>query len=146
MPQPKARKQHSPPIHHRNRDATGMWVASFIMCLETKGEARANPRRRCLAWENTIILAANGREQAYEKALRVGRSEADGVWYKTADGGRARWVFEGLTDLLPVYDNLADGSELFYRAHHGRSVQTIKSLVKTKRTLSIFRNGPRDAV
>jgi Domain of unknown function (DUF4288) len=143
----KKRAKAQSQIPWKNKSPTGFWIASYLERCKVKGENRTNPRRRCLAWENTIIFQARDREAAYRKAIRLGRNGNTRTWYRTGlnGQGKARWVFEGLTDLLPVYDDLEDGAELFYRAHHSRSVATIKKLVKPKRSLSVFRDA-QDAV
>ena len=47
------------------------------------------------------------------------------------DTGRAgTWRFEGLTTLLPVYDELEDGSEIVCREHRSRTVRKIRQLVR----------------
>jgi hypothetical protein len=49
-----------------------------------------------------------------------------------------RWVFVGLTSLLPIYDKLEDGAEILWREHENRTIRKICSLVKKKRKLEVF--------
>jgi uncharacterized protein DUF4288 len=138
MRQTRSRRR-STEMPHRNQSHTGWWVASFIERLELSGEDRANLRRRCLAWENTILLRAPDRDRAYAKALRIARLGRTRAW-DTVDlktGRRGRWVFEGLTELLPVYEPLADGSEILWRKHR-KTVRGLRKRVRTKSTLPVF--------
>ena len=139
---PKQRTPKRAAIPFRNRNHTGLWIASYMLRCQVSGEDTSNPRRRCLAWKNTIILKAGDRETAYRKALRVGRGA--GHSYRTAAGGRARWIFEGLVELLPVYEELADGSELYFSSYN-RSVAAIQAMVPRKRDLAVFEDTPHDA-
>jgi hypothetical protein len=122
----------------RNRSHCGWWVASYVERFEWADEDKRNPIRRCLAWENTILVKARNREEAYRKAIghgRVGhRIEAHSVDKKR----KGVWLFEGLTDLLPIYDESADGSEILWRVHRGRTVKRIKEMVRSKDELVVF--------
>ena len=65
--------RRSPKVPHGNRNHTGWWIASFIERFEYYDENKANLNRRCLAWENTILIKAPNREVAYRKAVVQGR-------------------------------------------------------------------------
>jgi hypothetical protein len=132
-------------IPHRNRSPHGWWVASYLQRFEYYDEDRSNPNRRCLAWENTILIQAPNREQAYRKAVAAGRvGDRSEAW--DADTKRKGcWRYEGVTSLLPIYEPLEDGSEIMWTEHTGRSVRTVQQLVKKKRALAAFddRSEPR---
>ncbi len=132
------RKSAKQRIPFRNQNHTGWWIASYLERFEWYDEDTTNPERRCLAWENTIIVQAANREQAYRKAMKVGRlEEGSEAW--TEDGKRrGAWRFEGLTCLLPIYYKLEDGSEILWREHRGRTVRKIQELVKPKDELEVF--------
>jgi hypothetical protein len=42
-------------------------------------------------------------------------------------------VFEGITDLLPIYEELADGSEIMWAEHAPKKLRSIRKRVKDKR-------------
>lgn len=128
-------------VAYRNRSPYGWWVASYILRLEYDGEGSDNPRRRCVAWENTIILTAPNRESAYRKALRLGKAASGGEVTEVGTGRKGSWVFEGLTELLPIYDELEDGAEILWSEHEGKSVGTVRSWVRSKEKLSVFDDG-----
>jgi|SRR5882724_601054 len=122
-------------IPYRNKSPFGWWIASYIERFEHEDDGD-NPNRRCIAWENTIIIKAKDREAAFRKANRIGRSGLEP--YKNTDGKMVRWIYEGLTSLLPIYEELEDGAEILWKEHRNRSVKKIKSLVRAKEKLETF--------
>jgi|GEM_PF-793366 len=124
-------------IPHRNLSPHGWWIASYLERFEYFDEDRRNPRRRCLAYENTVLLKARTREEAYRKLMKIGDVKPSECWDE-ATGRRGIWHFEGPTMLLPVCDPLEDGAELLWKVHRNRSVKKIKSLVRRKTDLPVF--------
>jgi putative component of toxin-antitoxin plasmid stabilization module len=45
--------------------------------------------------------------------------------------GDVQWIFEGITELLPVYEKIADGSELMYREYQ-RKLKNIRKRVRSE--------------
>ena len=131
-------------IPHRNRSPSGWWIASYIERYEYHDELKRNPNRRCLAWENTILLKAPDREAAYRKALATGRLCEGTESRDERTGRRGTWRFEGLTSLLPIYDDIEDGVEVLWTVHRGRSVKTIRAMVRRKQDLETFQDEPPD--
>ena len=66
---------------------------------------------RCLAWENTIVLQATDREAAYAKAASLASQNSSQFVDDSNNDRKGRWIFEGLLSLLPIYDDLKDGTE-----------------------------------
>jgi hypothetical protein len=109
-----------------------------VIRLEFYDEDRKNPNRRCLAWENTVLVQARTREQAYRKAAGIGRrSEGDEAWIPRS-GRKGAWRFEGLTSLLPVYDQIEDGVEVLWKQYENVAVRSVQSRVKQMRELDVF--------
>jgi hypothetical protein len=133
-------------IPYRNRSPYGWWIASYLERFEYYDEPKGNLSRRCLAWENTIILKARNREDAYRKAVAASRSGYDRrgrgceAWDVggTRPGRKGAWRYEGLTSLLPIYDELEHGAEVLWKEHRGRAVRKIHSLVRSKSELEAF--------
>ena len=125
-------------IPHRNRSPHGWWIASYVERFEYYDEKRRNLSRRCLAWENTILLKARNREEAWRKALAHGRLSEGTEALDTKTRRKGAWRFEGLTSLLPVYDRLEDGAEVLWAEHSGRTVRSVRALVKAKKDLEAF--------
>ena len=136
--------RRSPKVPYANRNHTGWWIASFIERFEYYGENKANLNRRCLAWENTILIKAPNREVAYRKAVVRGRLSHGNEGVNSSSGRKGAWRFEGLTGLLPVYEELEDGAEILWQEHAGVTVRKIRSRIKQKHELAVFddRDGP----
>ena len=45
------------------------------------------------------------------------------------DAVDVRWLFEGVVELLPVYEEIEDGSEIMW-AEHTRALKNIRKLAK----------------
>jgi hypothetical protein len=131
-------------IPFENRSPHGWWIAAYVTRFEYYDEDKKNLNRRCLAWENTIILKAKDRNEAYRKAVRLGKL-ANGQEMWEADSGRkGAWRFEGLTSLLPIYEELEDGAEVMWRKYANRTVKKIRALAKPKEKLEAFDDKPAD--
>ena len=138
----KRRKMNIP---FRNRNHSGWWIASYIERFEYYDEDKSNIARRCLAWENTVLIRARSRDQAYRKAVALGRLSNGNEAWDSETKRRGAWRFEGLTELLPVYEELRDGAEILWKEYDNRTVKTVKSFVKRKRDLSVFNDREEKA-
>lgn len=135
-------EQHTP---YRNRSPHGWWVASYLMLAVCDDDPNPSPKSRCLAWENTIILQAPDRNAAYEKALALAARDEGTFEDDTLKPRTWRWVVEGLTELVPLYEELEDGAEILWTEHSNRTVAKIRSWVKTKEMLDVFDDSDRSS-
>ncbi|MCC2639449.1 MAG: uncharacterized protein K0Q68_3168 [Moraxellaceae bacterium] len=126
-------------IPYRNRSPHGWWIASYIERTAWNDEPNPSPNSRCTAWENTIILKADTREQAYEKAILLAENSSE---FESPEGRKGHWVFEGLTSLLPIYSELEDGAEILWAEHENRTLAKVRSWVKSKAELEVFDDTP----
>jgi len=126
-------------IPYRNHSPYGWWIASYIERFEWKSEDRKNTKRRCLAYENTVLIKAPNREVAFKKAQGI-QNDYSRKWslYGDPPGRPGRWVFEGLTSLLAVHEEIEDGAEILWRVHSNRSVNAMLARVKNKAELETF--------
>jgi hypothetical protein len=133
-----AQRKSRKPIPHRNKSPYGWWIASYLERFEFDDENVENLNRRCLAWENTIVFKARDRNQAYRKAEKIGKlSDGNEAW--TGDKARkGRWRYEGITSLLPIYEELTDGAEILWNEYQNVTVRRVKSMVKRKLDLECF--------
>ncbi len=120
----------------RNRSPSGWWIASYLL-LATK-PAKGQRQADRLAWENTVVVEAHSPEAAYQKVVDIGKREADAEWQWGGSDDTVGWVFDGLTSLLPIYEDLQDGAEILWRAHRGASVRIARARVCAKRELEAF--------
>ena len=95
-------------IPYRNKSPYGWWLATCLERFQFFDEDKSNPNRRCIAWENTILIKAKDREGAYQKAIKKGKLSDGGE--SELNGRKETWIFEGLTSLLPIYEELEDGA------------------------------------
>ena len=118
----------------------GWYVAVVLMRFEWYDEDTSNPNRRCLSWENQILLKAGSPQEAYEKAMADGRAneEAGEMWESGNEARKGRWRFEGLTSLLAVYEVPGDGAEISWTEHENRTVRKVQSWAKSKDQLEVF--------
>ena len=123
-------------IPYRNKSPHGWWIASYIERFEFDDEDTANLQRRCLAWENTILIQAKNREAAYRKVRTRGK-HAEGNPAQI-NNRRGRWRFEGLTSLLPIYEELRDGAEVRWEKHENVTVRRVQSWIRQKKKLETF--------
>ena len=94
------------PIPHRNRNHTGWWIFREVERWVPRRRAGQKAPTRHLVWENTRLVCADSREEAHRKAVALCRAGRP----RKTNGGE--WRFVGLSLLLPVYEELADGAEL----------------------------------
>ena len=127
-------------IPSRNKSPYGWWVASIIERFQFDDEDKNNSRRRCRVFTNTVILKADDREHAYQKAIEYGKSGIDGKSDWSDDSGRkGKWILEGLSNLLPIYEKIdPDGTEILFDDDKNLSVGRVKSWVRKKEELEAF--------
>ena len=127
-------------VPSRNKSPHGWWVATLIERFEYDHEDMGNLRRRCRAWTNTVILKAENRELAFEKAIEYGElGKSDRSDWSDDKGRKGKWVFEGLSSLLPVYDEIdPDGTEIVFEDNANVTVGRVRSWVRSKEELEAF--------
>ncbi len=103
------------------------WVFKEILRWEPTKLTRKP--QRFLVMENTRILKAADLAAAYEKAHGFAREEYP---MKTTGGV---WRFVGISMLLPIYDELEDGAEIFWSDRGWRTKASIDGLCKSKQEL-----------
>ena len=126
--------------HVRNQSPHGWWLASYLERFEFRDARPRGPEARCLAWENMILVRGKTRDLAYRRAIALARSKTTRRWRRYGDppGRLGRWVFEGLTNLIPIYEPLRHGSEILWTDHGNLSLRAIRGRVKRKRELPVF--------
>ena len=131
-------KQMPTKIPHRNRSLSGWWIFREVEQWISDRQKKLTPRSRCLVWHNTRLVRAKTREEAYQKALKLAML-GDGA--RTVAG---HWKSLGISMLLPVYEEIEDGSELLWEETESMTVAKIKKLIRTKRQLSIFDDSEKE--
>jgi hypothetical protein len=104
-------------------------VATYLLRFAELTQEESE-RSRYLARENTILVAAPNIDVAYDKAVDFAVAETEP--YKGGkDGVDVRWFFEGIVSLVPVYEKLGDGAEIF-GTESTRSLSTIRRRAMSK--------------
>lgn len=95
-----------------NKD--GVWyIAEIIEKLEPINKNESNELRRVTTWGNHHLIKAGSPDQAYEKAVKIG--EEGEFSFVNSNKVEMRYVFVGVGDLLPIYeDKIEDGAELMW--------------------------------
>lgn len=83
--------------------------------------------RRFLTWDNTILVKAASMGEAYAKAVELGMANTH-PYHGGPAGVEVQWVFEGIVELLPIYEELKDGAEIAW-SESTKSLKTIRRRV-----------------
>lgn len=103
--------------YSNEKSPVGWYVGSYLLrFVELNDAGNDDPDSRFLAWENTVIVQADDLEEAFRKVESLGRQQTD-PYQGGPDGVPVQWLFEGITDLLPIYEALEDGSEIMWAEH-----------------------------
>ncbi len=116
----------------KNVSPVGWYVASYILrFVELDREDKDDLDGRFLTWENTIIVKANDLNEAYEKTVTIAKEHTE-PYKGGSEGVDVQWVFEGVTYILPIYEDLEDGAEIMWAEHRPRKLRNIRKRVRQK--------------
>ena len=119
-------------MNDKNISPVGWYVGSYIIrFIELSEEGNEDLENRFLTWENTIIVKASNLEEAYDKVVKVA-NEATTPYKGGPDGVPVQWVLEGVTSLLPIYEELEDGAEIMWAEHNPKKLKNIRKMVTPK--------------
>ena len=99
-------------------------------------EHRIDGDPRNLVHVNTHLVEAGGPDEAYEKALALGRG-AEGE-YANTEGRQVRVVFRGLRQLNVIHEPLEDGAELMYLEKAGVPEEELRKWIQPRGRLGVF--------
>jgi len=125
-----------------NHSPVGWYIGSYLLRFVVLGEERNDdPERKFLVWENTVQGQAECLDEAYDKIVAIAQEHTEP--YK---GGRqlplvdAQWLFEGVHDVLPIYEKIEDGCEVIW-AEYTKKLKNVRRRARTKAQL--HRRHPR---
>ena len=116
----------------RNRSPTGWWIFCEVEQWVSDHQKTLSPLSRCPVWENLRLIRAKNRKKAYKKALKLGE-----LGHPSRTNG-GEWRFVGVSMLLPLYDEIEDGTELLWNDRGLMTVAKIQTLAKTRDQLPVF--------
>jgi hypothetical protein len=116
-------------MHDKNISPVGWYVGSYLIrFIEIDEKGNHDPERRFHAWENTVIVKASSIEEAYDKIEKIAKEDTKP--YKGGpDSVPVQWVYEGVTEILPIYEELEDGAEIMWRDIKPRKLRNLKAMV-----------------
>jgi hypothetical protein len=116
-------------------DDARWYLADVILEYRVAGDPRN------VVHVNTHLVEAGSPEEAYAKAIALGRSSEQS--YHNTDGRRVEVIFRGLRALGVIHDPLEDGAELTYTEDIGVTEGQLRAWARPKAELSVF--APREA-
>jgi hypothetical protein len=129
----------------RDTSPVGWYVGSYLLrFVELNAQTNDDLDSEFLAWENTILVRAESFDEAYKKVEAHARLDTEP--YKGGEEGvPVQWVFEGITDLLPIYEALEDGAEIMWAEHHGVKLSKLRRMVSSVEELRGNAKGGSDS-
>jgi hypothetical protein len=121
-------------IAMRNQNWTGWWIFQAVQQWVSKAQKKRklSSKSRCRVWENTVLIRAKDRNEAYRKAMKIGRLRYGGKH----DKGESHFI--GISFLSPVYEDVEDGAEVLWSDRGLMTVKAIKNLVPPTNQLVVF--------
>ena len=110
---------------------TGWYVAEIVEEITVQDDPRN------VIHQNLVLVRANSPDEAYEKAIKIG--EGGETSYDNPSGKTVRIRFRGLSKLEKLEEELEDGAELTFRYKVGVSEEELRSMVRSRERLAVFR-------
>lgn len=125
-------------MYDKSLSHVGWYIGSFLIrFIELDDKNNQDPERRFLAWENVVLIKADSFDEAYEKLIK--RAESETKPYKGGtEEADVKWELVGITDLVPIYEELEDGAEILWNKFN-RKLKTLEKWVYTKEELETER-------
>jgi Domain of unknown function (DUF4288) len=115
--------------YDKNISPVDWYLGSYLLrFVELEDPNRNDPERKFLSWENTVIVRAKSMAQAFKKVERIGKGNSK-PYRGGPDGIPVKWEFMGVTDVLPIYEELEDGSEISWLERSPRTLRKLSELV-----------------
>lgn len=111
------------------------YIASYLLrFVQIEDPKKDDLEQRFLSWENSVLIQARSIQEAFDKVVRIAVAETEP--YKGGeDAVDVQWVFEGVTEILPIYEALEDGSEIMWCERFPRKLKNLRRLVIDRRSL-----------
>ncbi|MFT3736686.1 MAG: DUF4288 domain-containing protein [Rhodocyclaceae bacterium] len=118
--------------YDKNKSPVGWYLGSYLLrFVELDDVNRDDPEARFVSWENTVLVKASTIEAAFTKVEKIGQKNS-----KPYEGGQqgvhVQWEYLGVTEVLPIYEDIEDGAELAWIERAPRKLKNLKQRVKPK--------------
>lgn len=118
--------------HDKNISPVDWYVASYLIRFtEINDPNNEDPEEMFISWENTIIVRATNLDEAYDKAIKIALETTE-PYLGGPDATPVQWVFEGITELLPIYEELNDGAEIMWAKYRPRKLKNLQKQVRKR--------------
>ena len=123
-------------------NAKGNWyIVEIIEKCEPVKRNEKQELRRVITWGNHHLIKADSPEMAFDKAVKLGK-ESEYKFINT-DKIEMEWIFVGIGDLLPIYEDIEDGAELMWRDYGFISNRrTMRMPYKKKELMKLLKPKP----
>lgn len=91
---------------------TKWFIAEIIEKCEPVNRNETQELRRVQTWGNFHIIKAETPKIAYDKAVKIGKDAE--YKFTNSDNLEMEWIFIGIGNLLPIYEDIEDGSEIMW--------------------------------
>ncbi len=117
-------------MSNKNISPVGWYVGSYLIRFtEMNDEGKNDPEKMFLSWENTVIVKAKNIDEAYGKIEAI--AKGDECPYEGGKNGiPVQWVYQGITELLPIYEDLVDGAEIMWGEHNPKKLKNLQARCK----------------
>ena len=115
----------------------GNWyIVEIIEKCEPVDRNEKQDLRRVTTWGNHHLIKASSPEKAFDKAVKIGKESE--YKFTNTDKVQMEWIFVGIADLIPIYEDIEDGAEIMWTDYGFISNRRIKRMPRTK--LEILKN------
>jgi hypothetical protein len=117
-----------------NHSPVGWYVGSYLIrFVELNESGNDEEESQFLVWENTILVQADSLSEAFDKVEAEAKLHTEP--YKGGkEGVPVQWLYEGISELIPVYDKIEDGVEIMF-SEYRRKLKNIRKDVLSKNDL-----------
>ena len=117
----------------------GNWfIVEIIAKCEPVERNEKQELRRVTTWGNHHLIKADSPEKAFDKAVKLGK-EAE-YKFTNCDKIEMEWIFVGIGELLPIYEDIEDGAELMWNDYGFISNRrTMKMPYKKKELMKLIK-------
>ena len=78
-------------------------------------------------------------DKAYNKIIAIAEEASKPYKAGSPPGVDAQWLFEGVSELLPIYDEIGDGCEVIWAKYNKK----LKNIRRRARTIAEVKQKPR---
>ena len=118
--------------YDKNISPVGWYVCSYLLrFVELEDGFNDDLEHKFTAWENTVLIRASSIEEAFDKTVSVAQSASE-PYSGGEKGVPVQWVFEGITMVLPVYEELEDGAEIIWTQFAPTKLKNLRKNVRSK--------------